>query len=114
VNRDRDFLLDMVELIETVVRYRPDTEEAFTGDEVLLTASIHWIQTIGEAANAVSDSTQKRHPEVPWRRVVDMRNLLAHGYRYVDPSIVWQVVERDLPTLEVQVRGILAEMSDEE
>ncbi len=69
-----DFLLDIIELIETVDRHRPDTEEAFTSDEVLLTAVIDWTQTIGEAANAVSEVTRERHPEVPWRRVVDMRN----------------------------------------
>ncbi len=41
MNRDRDFLLDIIELIEAIDRHRPDTEEAFTGDEVLLTAVIH-------------------------------------------------------------------------
>ncbi|MFV1963607.1 MAG: DUF86 domain-containing protein, partial [Acidimicrobiia bacterium] len=54
------------------------------------------------------------YPDVPWRQVVDMRNLLAHGYRYVDPAIVWQVVAGDLPKLETQIRGILADLSDKE
>ncbi len=112
MNRDRDFLLDMIELIETIDRHRPESEEAFVGDEVLMTAVIHWIQTIGEAANAISNDTRERHPEIPWRQVVDMRNLLAHGYRYVDPSIVWQVVVRDLPELEARTRAIVAGMSD--
>jgi uncharacterized protein with HEPN domain len=114
VNRDRDYLLDIIEMIETVERHRPESEDAFTGDEVLMTAVVHWIQTIGEAANSVSDDTRQRHPEVPWRQVVDMRNLLAHGYRYVDPSIVWQVVVRDLPGLEALVRDIVVGMPEEE
>ena len=42
-----------------------------------------------------------------------MRNLLAHGYRYVDPSIVWQVAERDLPDLQIQVRAILFDMPED-
>ncbi|MBN2114254.1 MAG: DUF86 domain-containing protein [Acidimicrobiia bacterium] len=112
MNRDRDFLLDFVELIEAINRHRPATEEDFVGDEVLLTATIHWIQTIGEAANAVSEATRRLHPEVPWRQVVDMRNLLAHGYRHVSPAIVWQVVVRDLPDLEAQIRAILAELPE--
>lgn len=107
MNRDRDFLLDIIELIEAISRHRPDSEEVFVSDEMLLTASIHWVQTIGEAANAVSEETRQRHPDVPWREVVDMRNLLAHGYRQVDPSIVWQVVVRDLPRLEAQIRRVL-------
>ena len=114
MNRDRDFLFDVIELIETINRHRPDSEEAFVGDEVLLTAMIHWVQTIGEAANAVSGELREHHPEVPWRQVVDIRNLLAHGYRYVDPSIVWQVVVRDLPTLESQIRLILGGLPEGE
>jgi uncharacterized protein with HEPN domain len=95
VNPDRDFLLDIAELIETIRRHQPESQEELMGDEVLLAAVIHWVQTIGEAANAISENLGSRHPEVPWRQIVDMRNLLAHGYRFVDPAIVWQVVVRD-------------------
>lgn len=106
MNPDRDFLLDILELVETIERHRPETETELLEDEVLLTAVIHWVQTIGEAANGVSDSLRARHPEVPWRQIVDMRNLLAHGYRYVDPAIVWQVVVRDLPGLKDEIQEI--------
>ena len=114
MNRDRDFLLDIVELIETINRHRPDTVDGFIGDEVLLTAVIHWIQTLGEAANGVSEESRSSYPDVPWRQVVDMRNLLAHRYRHVDSAIVWQVVVGDLPNLETQIRGILDDLSDKE
>lgn len=107
MNPDRDFLLDIVELIETIEQHRPETEEMMIEDEVLLTAVIHWVQTIGEAATAVSADLRRQHPNVPWRQVVDMRNLLAHGYRFVDPAIVWQVVVRDLPTLGTQIRDVI-------
>ena len=110
MNRDQDFLLDIIELIETIRRHQPGSEEEFAGDEVLLTATVHWVQTIGEAANAVSDATRRNHPEVPWRQVIDMRNLLAHSYRYVSPSIVWQVVVRDLPVLQAQIRRVLEQL----
>jgi uncharacterized protein with HEPN domain len=106
VNPDRDFLLDIVELIETIERHRPETEENLVQDEVLLTAVIHWVQTIGEAANGVSEELRNQYPAVPWRQIVDMRNLLAHGYRHVDPAIVWQVVVRDLPGLSDEIQEI--------
>lgn len=77
---------------------------------MLLTAVIHWVQTIGEAAGAVSSELRQRHPEVPWREIVDMRNLLIHGYRFVDPSIVWQVIVRDLPKLDAQIHDIIGEL----
>jgi uncharacterized protein with HEPN domain len=112
VSRDRDFLRDIVDLIETIGRHLPESETLLTGDEVLLTATIHWVQAIGEAAGGVSEATRRRHPEIPWRQIVDMGNLLAHGYRFVSPGVVWQVAVRDLPGLEAQVRAILAETAD--
>lgn len=48
---NRDFLLDIVELIDKVERHRPEGE--LVRDEVLLTAVIHWVQTIGEAGEQV-------------------------------------------------------------
>lgn len=69
MNRDRDFLLDMVDLIEKIEKYRPPLKAAFLDNEVLQTAAIHWIQTIGEAANAMSQGIRNRCPEVPWRQV---------------------------------------------
>ena len=110
MNPDRDFLLDIVELIETIQRHLPGSEAELLADEVLLTAVIHWVETTGEAASAISDGLRAEHPEVPWRQIVDMRNLLAHGYRYVDPAIVWQVAEKDLPELKGQVQDILHQL----
>lgn len=107
MNPDHDFLLDIVELIETIERHRPESEAELLEDEVLLTAIIHWVQTIGEAANGVSEGLRAEQPQVPWRQIVDMRNLLAHGYRYVDPAIVWQVVVRDLPGLKDKIQEIV-------
>ena len=62
----------------------------------------------------MSIELRRRHPEVPWRQVVDIRNLLAHRYRYVDPLIVWQVVVRDFPELAVQIRKVLDDLPDAE
>ena len=49
-------------------------------------------------------------PDVPWRAIVDFRNLLAHGYEYVLLDRVWQVIVADLPPLEAQLRAILDEL----
>lgn len=81
MNPDRDFLLDIVDFIETIERHRPEAFEDFVADEVVRTATIHWVQTIGEAASGISEELRSEHPDVPWRQIVDMRNLLAHGYR---------------------------------
>ncbi len=62
MNPDCDFLLDIVELIETIERHRPETEAKLIEDEVLLSAMIHWVQTIGEAAKGVSEGLRAETP----------------------------------------------------
>ena len=47
------------------------------------------------------------HPEVPWVALYAMRNRVAHGYWSIDTAIVWQVVERDLPALEIQLASLV-------
>ena len=104
MSRDLDTLHDILDMIELVGRHGPDDEMALRGDVVLQAATLHWIQTIGEAVGRLSAELRERYPELPWRQIADMRNLVVHGYNQVDLAIVWRAVERDLPPLEAQVR----------
>ena len=65
------------------------------------------IEVIGEAANRVSDTTQSRTPEIPWRRIIGMRNHLAHRYDNISYSILWLTVQEYVPSLIADVRSIL-------
>jgi len=69
--------------------------------------AVYHLQVIGEAASKLSDDLVKAHPEVPWSRVVGMRNVLIHDYLAIDVDIVWVAVERDLPLLRPQVQALL-------
>ena len=65
------------------------------------------IEVIGEAANRVSDATQSRTPEIPWRRIIGMRNHLAHRYENIDYDTLWDVATMRLITLVESVRQLL-------
>ena len=65
------------------------------------------VETVGEAANHVSDATQSGTPEIPWRRMIGMRNHLAHQYDNIDYSILWLTVQERLPTLMADVLNLL-------
>lgn len=72
-------------------------------------ALVHLVQIIGEAASRVSDDLRQRHPEIPWRQVVGMRNRVVHGYFEVDFDLLWDVVTLDIPKLHAQLVAILDE-----
>ena len=65
------------------------------------------IEVIGEAANRVSDATQSGTPKILWRRMIGMRNHLAHEYDNISYRIVWQVVQEYAPDLVAEVRRLL-------
>ena len=65
------------------------------------------IEVIGEAANRVSDATQSGTPEILWRRMIGMRNRLAHEYDNVNHGVVWGVAQEYAPDLIAEVRRLL-------
>jgi uncharacterized protein with HEPN domain len=70
-------------------------------------AVVRHLETIGEAAAHVSDDFKIEHPEIPWRRISDFRNVLIHEYFAVDPLLVWKIMEKDIPTLKTQIEKLL-------
>ncbi|HUG13681.1 MAG TPA: HepT-like ribonuclease domain-containing protein [Thermomicrobiales bacterium] len=71
--------------------------EEIESDRILRLALTKLIEIIGEAADRVRPETRATYPDVPWRRAIDMRNRLVHGYDTIDPRIVWDVVQNNLP-----------------
>lgn len=79
-------------------------------DEVLKAATQRWIEIIGEAAANVSDGLREAHPEIPWRNIIGMRNVLIHAYPNVDVEKLWDVIDRWLPDLVPKLRLLVAEL----
>ncbi|MFC1793469.1 DUF86 domain-containing protein [Planctomycetota bacterium] len=106
---DRERLLDIREAIENIQKYAVRGKNAFSEDELIQTWILHHIQILGEAAARISDEFQEQHPDIPWFKIVGMRNILVHGYFKIDVNAVWSVVENDLTTLDDQIKHILDE-----
>ena len=81
--------------------------DAFRADARTASAVPHQIFVIGEAASRLPEDIRQRAPEVPWREIIGMRNVIAHGYFEVDVEVPWKTVRLDLPVLEEAVRRLL-------
>ena len=107
---DRERLLDIKEAIENIQKYAAHGRTAFEDDELIQTWVLHHIQILGEAAARTSDELQERYPDIPWFRIIGMRNILVHDYFHIDIEAVWSAVENDLPALYAQVKRLLQEL----
>ena len=74
-----DNLLDILELIDRIDRQTGDlTREAFLEDADVQDATAYRLLAIGEAVKDLDDDLRTRHPHIPWRQILGMRNILAH------------------------------------
>jgi uncharacterized protein with HEPN domain len=106
--RQEDYLRDIVEYAEKAERFIGGlpSADALGKDERTLLAVIRCLEVIGEAAKRIPPDLRRKHPGVPWRGMMGMRDKVIHGYFGVDAEVVWRTVREDLPLL----RAAMAEL----
>ncbi len=85
-------LRDILQAARLIASYMRDTTEAdFLANSEKQDAVIRRIEIIGEATVHLSETTRQAIPELPFRKMRGMRNIVAHDYANVDLKIVWEV-----------------------
>jgi uncharacterized protein with HEPN domain len=111
---DKVYLGDILDSIARIHAYMQGvTYSQLADDQLLQDAVIHRLELIGEASRQISDTFRGAHPQVPWQRVIGMRNRIAHEYFGVDLDRVWDAVAIDIQELEKHVAGWFAEEPDD-
>ena len=97
----RLYVEDIWESIAAIEEYTRGVSRAeFDGDRKLQDAVARRLETIGEAANDLPDDFRLRYPDVPWKQIAGLRDVLIHEYFNVRVMRVWYVVANDLPALK--------------
>lgn len=97
-----DRLRHMLDAIEAIERYtRGKAIGDYVSDQMLSDAVERNLERLSEASRHLPTDLKAQHPEIPWRQVADLGNLLRHAYDRVDAARVWQIIVDDLPVLKV-------------
>ena len=99
------YLIHISECIDRIRSYC-SSEQAFFSSTLRQDAVIRNLEIIGEAAKKLSEATRNQAPEIPWKKVCGLRDVLIHQYMGVDLNEVWRVVVEDLLDLKSAVDNL--------
>jgi uncharacterized protein with HEPN domain len=112
----RDFKVLLDDILEASQRIRSYTDglslSDLRADQKTIDAVVRNLEVMGEAIKKLPAEIRDRHPDVPWKKIAGLRDILIHEYFGIDLDIIWDVVQTKLPALTEQVAAILSAESD--
>lgn len=105
------YIDDMVDAMAAIERYVAGMDETkFSQTDYIQDAVIRQLAIIGEAARNVPEDIRKIAPLIPWRKIVDFRNVIIHEYSGVSLGRVWQIIVKELSDLKSQLTALKNDM----
>ena len=89
------------------------SKEAFINDPILQRAFVRSLEIIGEAVKNLPKEFRNNYPQVPWKKIAGMRDVLIHEYFGVDYELVWDVVNNSIPALKEEITNILENLEED-
>ena len=106
---DQVYLSHILDAITRIESYTLKGKEYFFRESMVQDAVIRNLEVIGEAVKSLSADLRARHPDIPWTRIVGMRDVLIHQYFGVRLQTVWNAVENRLPELKQHIKSLLGD-----
>lgn len=98
--RDQESLIDIFQAAQRVLRFTQGvTRSELEANEEKQAAILYQLTIIGEATKRLSQELRSQQPTIPWKQMAGMRDIVTHHYDEVDPDVIWDVIQDDIPSL---------------
>lgn len=111
----KPFLQHIMDEINYLLSHSEElTFENFIADETLKRSFVRSFEIIGEAAKNISKSFKSSHPEIPWKEMAGMRDVLVHQYFGINYKSVWDIMKNKIPKLKAQIENLLTKTNGDQ
>ncbi len=105
------YLNDILDAIRKIEKYTAELSfDDFIENELVQDGVVRNLEVIGEAVKKIPEDVRRDKPQIDWRKIAGLRDILIHEYFAVDFEIIWDVVNNKIPGLKKIVINFLEEI----
>lgn len=107
MKKDVVYLKHILEAIRKIEKFVAVGRAEFLAEDHWHEATVRQLEIIGEATKRLSKELREAHPQIPWKDVAGLRDVLIHDYMTVDFDEVWGITRQYVPEFKHQIESIL-------
>ena len=106
------FILHIRDSINKILQYTYNiSHDEFNANTMIQDAVVRQIEIIGEASKNISEELRNKFENIPWKRMIGMRNKVIHEYFGVRLNIVWDTLNDEFPSLKISIDKMISELT---